>query len=64
MACMSFKKPFTCTDVKANPQTMKGLADDGYLRIVGNLHRRAPYLYVVPEQVLHYYGQQVGQNNR
>lgn len=55
MACIDVGKPFTCTDVGAHPRTVKSLADDGFLDIVGGRNRRSPYLYSIPDRIRHYY---------
>ena len=56
MMCIAFGRPFTCTDVGAHPNTVKGLANDKFLDIVRSGTRQAPYLYSVPDKIRHYYG--------
>lgn len=58
MSCISFGRPFTCTDVGEPARTIKGLADDGFLSIVRSGTRRIPYLYSVPDRIRSYYGDQ------
>ena len=57
MSCISFDGSFTCTDIAANPRTVKSLANDGYLNIIGGEDRRSPYLYSVPDKIRQYYAQ-------
>lgn len=53
MKCIRHGDKFTAHEIGVNPQTMKGLADDGYLLIVekAGLHPRRPYTYLVPDKV-------------
>lgn len=56
MGCMVFDRPFTCTDVGIHPNTAKGLANDGFLKIDRVGTRQVPYLYSVPDRIKRHYG--------
>lgn len=54
MSGIEFGKPFTCVDIGAHPNTVKGLANDGFLDIVGGTHEHVPYVYSVPARIRRY----------
>ena len=56
ISCIEFGRPFTCTDIGEHPNTIKGLANDGFLDIVGGTHERVPYVYSVPDRIRRHYG--------
>ena len=58
MMCLPFGRPFTCTDVGIHPNTVKGLANDGFLDVVRSGTKHLPYLYSVPDRIRRYYGDQ------
>lgn len=55
MTCISFDGSFTCTDIGVHPNVVKGLANDGYLDIVGGKSRKSPYRYLVSDRVRRHY---------
>lgn len=58
MACIARGGLFTCTDMEAHPKTIRSLANDGYLDIVGGHDRHTPYRYRVPERIRQYYARE------
>lgn len=59
MMCMGFDRPFTCTEACIHPNTAKGLANNGFLKVDRVGTRHVPYLYSVPDRIRSYYGDQL-----